>query len=115
MTTITLPWPPSVNHYYVTGYRGARIVGKRGKAYATEVALLIRTSGAKRLRGDVRLRVDMHPPDRRKRDIDNPLKCLLDAMSGGLYEDDSQIVELIARKLPGEGKPGRVVVTVEAM
>jgi len=89
-------------------------VGKRGKAYATEVALLIRTSKAKRLRGDVRLTVDMYPPDRRKRDIDNPLKCLLDAMSGGMYEDDSQIVELIAHKLPSEGKPGRVVVTVEA-
>mgnify|MGYP000985260285 FL=1 len=34
------------------------------------------------------------PPDRRRRDLDNLLKPLLDALSGYAYRDDSQIDRL---------------------
>jgi crossover junction endodeoxyribonuclease RusA len=41
------------------------------------------------------------PPDRRRRDIDNCLKSLLDALQhGGAYADDSQIVRLFIEKGP---------------
>jgi Holliday junction resolvase RusA-like endonuclease len=45
---------------------------------------------------DVRLEVTWH---RRHRlgDLDNRLKGLLDALEGLLYEDDKQIVEIVAR------------------
>ena len=47
------------------------------------------------------LEVDIHvyPPDRRRRDVDNVQKALLDALDhGGGYEDDSQIVRLSIEK-----------------
>ena len=61
----------------------------------------------RKLMGDVSVEIDLYPPDRRRRDIDNPLKCLLDSMThAGVYEDDSQIkdIELHMREpMPPEG------------
>jgi crossover junction endodeoxyribonuclease RusA len=54
----------------------------------------------------------VHPPDRRRRDLDNILKALLDALQyGGAYQDDSQIDSLQvvrSKSVPG----GKVMVLV---
>jgi crossover junction endodeoxyribonuclease RusA len=43
----------------------------------------------------LKVKVYLYPPDRRKRDIDNNMKSLLDAMEhAGVYENDSQIDDL---------------------
>ncbi|NBW22487.1 MAG: RusA family crossover junction endodeoxyribonuclease, partial [Caulobacteraceae bacterium] len=40
--------------------------------------------------GSVRVVIEAFPPDRRKRDLDNILKSLLDALThAGVWEDDS--------------------------
>lgn len=45
--------------------------------------------------GAVSLFLDCYPPDRRRRDIDNILKCLLDSLvNAGVMEDDSLIKRL---------------------
>ncbi len=49
-------------------------------------------------------------PDRRKHDIDN-IKVLLDALTGIVWEDDGQIVELHTTKVFDKEKP-RVEVTI---
>jgi crossover junction endodeoxyribonuclease RusA len=42
-----------------------------------------------------RVEIAANQPDNRRRDLDNYLKAPLDAlMSAGVYEDDSQIVDL---------------------
>lgn len=51
----------------------------------------------KPLTGPVALDIALWWPDSRNRDIDG-VKGLLDAMTGILYEDDAQIVELRIRK-----------------
>ena len=86
-----LPYPPSINHYYVRA--GSSIaLGAKGKSYRRDAALLLH-----RFRGacqDKRLTVTINvfPPDKRKRDIDNILKCLLDAMEhANVYNNDNQI------------------------
>ena len=49
--------------------------------------------------GDLAVEVEAFPPDRRRRDIDNIQKALLDALEhGGAYADDSQIVRLTIEK-----------------
>jgi crossover junction endodeoxyribonuclease RusA len=55
-----------------------------------------------------------YPPDRRKRDLDNVLKSLLDAlMHAGVYSDDSQIDKLtISRNKPLDG---RVIVSIDTL
>ena len=58
------------------------------------------------------MHVEVYPPDRRRRDIDNVQKALLDALEHGrAYRDDSQIVRLaIERREPIRG--GRTIVRI---
>jgi hypothetical protein len=64
------------------------------------------------LEGDLVLEIDLHPPDRRKRDADNALKSLFDSLEHGrAYRDDAQIVEFSVRKRdPAPG--GKVLVRI---
>ena len=67
------------------------------------------------MKGPLALVTDVHPPDNRRRDLDNTQKALLDAMQhGGAYEDDSQIVLLASRKC-GLAQFGKVAVRIETM
>jgi crossover junction endodeoxyribonuclease RusA len=51
-----------------------------------------RLGGIKPLEGDLALTVHLYPPDRRRRDADNCLKCLQDSLvHAGALRDDSQI------------------------
>ncbi|MBQ0032988.1 MAG: RusA family crossover junction endodeoxyribonuclease [bacterium] len=102
---VELPWPPSLNRYYRV-FRNRILISRDGRKY--RMMVVSRMGGLNRkLTGDVSVEIDLYPPDRRRRDIDNPLKCLLDSMThAGVYEDDSQIkdIELHMREpMPPEG------------
>lgn len=114
---LDLPWPPSVNHYYMRTKFGMAI-GARGKAFRLEAIYLCNREvlKAERFGAGQRLHVSVaaFAPDRRKRDLDNLNKCLLDALThAGVYVDDSQIdhLELIRKQV--QNKAGRVIVTIE--
>ena len=97
----TLPFPPSVNTYYRT-YLGRMLISRKGREYRRAVlAEIVRQKVTQGL-GDARLTVSIacHRGDKRKYDLDNLLKGLLDAMQhAGLFDDDEQIDELyIARE-----------------
>ena len=64
------------------------------------------------LDGALAVRIKAYPPDKRKRDIDNIQKPLLDAMEkAGVYRNDCQIKLLITQMLePVQG--GRVVIKI---
>lgn len=91
---LDLPWPPSVNHYW--GQFGKqRFIGKKGKEFRLRVLQACQEAGIEPLEGRLAMHVSLFPPDRRKRDIDNVLKSLLDACEhAGCYASDSQIDEL---------------------
>ena len=40
-----------------------------------------------------------HAPDKRKRDLDNILKPVLDACQGWIFDDDSQIENLFVKRM----------------
>lgn len=42
-------------------------------------------------------------PDQRRRDLDNALKSLLDAMNGIIYKDDTQVFKIEAEKVYKKG------------
>ena len=88
-----LPYPPSLNRYY--RHVGAKIlISREGRAYRAAIAPLVRLAHCGTLAGRLGLRLDFHPPDKRRRDLDNLNKALWDAMCKcGLYGDDSQIKE----------------------
>jgi crossover junction endodeoxyribonuclease RusA len=98
--------PPSVNHYWGThGHR--RFIRPEGLAFRSLVAVAARKAmnGTEPLAGSLAVEIEIYPQDRRKRDLDNQLKCLLDALEhAGVYNDDHQVGMLVVRR--GAGRKG---------
>lgn len=99
MSVITLPWPPSVNRYY-RNVAGKTLISAEGRSYRKAVVdLLAESRTAPPMIGAVGVDIEVFMPDRRRRDLDNLLKSLLDALThAGLWLDDSQVVDLRIRK-----------------
>lgn len=100
--TISLPWPPTANTYWRR--RGnVYFISPKGIAYRRHVmdAML---SSTIHFGSDVRIRmhVECFPPDKRRRDLDNLGKSLLDSLQhANVYVDDSQIDYLCFERMPG--------------
>lgn len=95
MISFVLPFPPSVNTYYRRGAH-AMYMSKAGRKFKTEVADIVSQSKQNKL-GSARICVNMviWPRDRRKFDIDNRIKSVLDSLQdAGLFDCDSQVDEL---------------------
>lgn len=110
---LKLPYPPSVNHYYRhVGHR--TLISRKGREYRQAVAEAVMLQrGSKRLAGPIAVDITVWPPDKRRRDLDNLCKGLLDSLQhAGVYLDDSQIERLtIERMLVATG--GSVIVTIQ--
>jgi Holliday junction resolvase RusA-like endonuclease len=91
---LELPYPPSVNHLWRrVGHR--TLLSRQGRAYRRQVHNLLVAHRTRQLEGRLAVTVEVHPPDRRRRDLDNLQKGLFDAMQhAGVFLDDSQIDEL---------------------
>ena len=112
MLELTLPFPPSVNHYW--RHVGPRtLISREGRRFRRRVCAQLADSGLRRLSGPLQIEIEVYPPDRRRRDIDNVQKALLDALQhGGLYEDDSQIVKLDIERRDCVAR-GRTIVRIQ--
>ena len=91
-----LPFPPSINSYYVKTRNGV-FISASGKAYHKRVLEDIKEQCGpmKPLTSNVHLSVVLFMPDKRKRDLDNYMKPLLDSLTRcAFYEDDSQVDQL---------------------
>lgn len=112
--TIELPWPPSVNHYWRSPTNGKlagqHMVSQEGRVYRNRVSHIIAVRRAGMVGADLELvskiassrlgvLIDVWPPDRRRRDLDNIGKALLDSLEAGrLMQDDGQIDLLTYRR-----------------
>ena len=112
--SITLPYPPSINRYYRT-FRGRILISKPGREYRKAVIELT-SDVVWDWEGRVAVKLEVYPPDRRKRDLDNVQKPLLDALQhSGILEDDSLVDDL--HTIRGKRMPpdGLVVATISAI
>lgn len=109
--TVELPWPPSVNHYYRrVGQR--TLISRAGREFRRRVGRILAARRLPPAVGRLAVTVEVYPPDRRRRDIDNLLKAVLDACQhGGAFPDDSRIVWLLVHRTQ-VARGGRVVVTI---
>jgi len=113
MKTIELPWPPTANHLTMTVGR-RRVKTKKHREYVAKVRACVFEQKIKSF-GSERLRISIHafPPDKRKRDIDNLFKAVLDGLSYAcVFDDDSQIDRLSIERHAVE-KGGRLLVSIE--
>ena len=112
--SVSLPYPPSVNNYWKSRWTGKFIqhyITPAGRKFRQDVIRSL--SDWDMMLGPLALAIEVFPPDRRARDIDNVLKALCDALEhAGVMENDSQIVDLHIVKHAEPSPPGRVEVTV---
>ena len=115
VVAVQLPYPPSVNHLW-------RRVGNKtlksaeGRAYHERCAGLALVARKQRdtwqPNGPLCVAVQVYPPDRRRRDLDNLLKASLDGLCAGLGVDDSTIAELHVYRWPPDKHQPELFVTV---
>jgi crossover junction endodeoxyribonuclease RusA len=100
MVRLTLPYPPSINHYW--RHVGPRtLISREGRTFRQNVCALLGGGGPRKppAGGRIALCMDAFPPDRRRRDLDNLQKGTCDALQhAGVYVDDSQIDVLLSQR-----------------
>ncbi|MBE8597885.1 RusA family crossover junction endodeoxyribonuclease [Xenorhabdus sp. BG5] len=92
---LKLPWPPSVNHYWRHTQRG-HYISKQGENYREAIIRLIEQQNLNiNTLSRIKITITVHPPDRRKRDIDNLPKAVFDSLTHArFWADDEQIDDM---------------------
>ena len=112
---LTLPWPPSVNTYW-RNLNGRTLISQDGRAYRANAYAAVTEQAPGRLRGRVRVSILTHQPDRRRRDLDNLPKAVLDALTfASVIEYDSLIDDLRITRGPVDRANPRLILTLEAL
>ena len=111
---LNLPVPPSINSYWKPHRGGGIYKTQEAKRYSQGIANRLYAEGMRPLVGDVRVDIDWFRVPARKgpRDIDNILKCLLDALEGIAYRNDSQVTQIRATKHPPRGPTSFIELTI---
>lgn len=90
MIKLTLPFPPTVNHMW--GFAGKRKFLKKEAHEFRQVVQEAAIEAQAKIFGRVAIFVALYAPTKRKYDIDNRIKALLDALqAAGVFLDDEQI------------------------
>ena len=84
-------YTPKLTTEWIQNIEGEAFLAMRGLAPLTE---------------DLVVTIDFYLPDRRRRDLDNLSKAVLDACNRIVYQDDQQIVELHLTKSYGSKECG---------
>lgn len=113
---LTLPWPPSVNHYWRhVGHK--TLISAAGRAYRIAVGRYVlqnlrRLAGVTPYQGKIGIHIAASFPDDRKRDLDNLLKAPFDALTHArIWKDDSQIQDFLIRRVENV-KGGQLVLDI---
>ena len=114
---LTLPYPPSINHYWRRV--GSRtLISREGRTFRRNVCALLGGGGPRKppSGGRIALAMDAFPPDRRRRDLDNIQKPVLDALQhAGVYDDDSQVDLLVTRRCGPLAPYGELAVSIHRL
>jgi len=96
-----LPWPPSVNQYW-RAVSGRNILSAKARAWKKLAEQSLMLSRPAPVYGPAIVIIHLFPPTKRKYDIDNRVKAILDLLvkCGILQEDDNEhVVQLIVKHI----------------
>ena len=111
MYQLTLPYPPSANKNYSFANRVR--LSKAVRNYRENVYAVLLEELVKPMTGWLAVTIDLYPPDNHKRDGDNPVKPLFDALQhGGLFADDYQIKKHTVERFDPVPPHGHVIFTI---
>ena len=94
-TIIFVGEPLSTQHIYGSNGRGGRFLKRDAAALKQQYWFEAKTQWQYEVQDrPFALRIDFFFKDRKRRDLENHLKLVCDALTGIVYEDDSQIDDL---------------------
>jgi crossover junction endodeoxyribonuclease RusA len=108
---IVLPWPPKELSPNARVHFRAKAAAV--KAYRETAYWLAKAKPLAMPEGSIALRFDFHPPDKRRRDLDNMLasiKAGVDGIADAHEVDDQRFGFWLSREAPCKG--GKIVVSV---
>lgn len=99
---ITLPYPPSANRLWRT-YRGRTVRSAEYQSWRNAAGLIVQAAARGcGLDGPYIMALEVGRPDRRRRDLDNLIKPVGDALVlGGAVRDDADCHRIEAEWVPG--------------
>ena len=114
---LELPWGPSVNHYYrrvVIRGSARTLISREGREYQKRVAEAVTIQcGGVLYECQLRVKLELYPPNRRAYDVDNRVKPCFDALAhAGVYVNDKQIRAFEVEERELCRPDGKVVATI---
>ncbi len=110
---LELPYPPTVNHMYVTCKGGRKILTKEARRFRIQVVRACNAIGAcyiERLER-YRLHIQIFRPDKRRRDTSNIIKATEDALEqGGILDNDYDIWRSSQERMEKIVKGGKIII-----
>jgi crossover junction endodeoxyribonuclease RusA len=109
--TLDLPWPNSMNTHWRHA-RGYTYISKKGVEFRKKVGEYVAERQLVGPEGFVTMHIQLWPDSKRKLDIDNRIKPVLDALEcAGVILDDCLVYKLIVERMPVV-KGGKCVVII---
>ena len=114
MIALNLPYPPSINNYWIaSGHR--RFISKRGQEFRQAVWIECLQRRVPKLGSQsLMVHIILQPRNKKLMDIDNCAKAILDSLEhAGIFDSDVQVQKLlIERGSPIKGGGCQVMIEV---
>lgn len=94
--------PPSTNNLFATTKQRKRVKTSKYSAWRTAAQWQVKAQFPRMIEGDVVLDIEVRRPTATS-DISNRIKAIEDALTGLVYADDRQVIEVRARWAPIAG------------
>lgn len=111
--TITLPFPPTLNHNTMPAKNGGRYLTQKYRDFRAEVCRIVEREKPTAIGNRFRMELELHYPDKRRRDADNAIKSCLDSLQlAAVISNDHWLRELYVKVIESAAPgPGKAVVT----